>query len=240
MLGLGEETPEADHRDYIRPRKAHGVKVMSMDFIIREDDPVIWRGPMVDDIIAQLFGDVNWGALDYLVVDLPPGTGDTQLSLVQRVPVTGTVVVTTPQAVAVNDAKRGLQQFVKYEVPVLGIVENMHSFECPNCGTDHDIFGEGGGQSLAEEFDIPVLGEVPLDPDIGDLSKDPVEPTGILMPFLGRLEIPRTRDERTDRRAPVVARNAPEGDDSKSAFRVLATRVAARINERNVAWNEGS
>src|SRR6056297_145973 len=156
---------------------------------------------MVDDVLKQLTADVTWGELDYLVVDLPPGTGDAQLTLVQHLPVTGAVVVTTPQPVAVDDARRGLQQFVKYDVPILGVVENMHSFRCPDCGGTHDIFGEGGGDDLEREFEVPVLARIPLDPTVGpgDDAGDETEEDdhGVSVPLLGRLALPRTTDERT-------------------------------------------
>jgi len=160
------ERPEATDDDKIIPPEKHGMKLMSMDFLLGEDDPVIWRGPMVHQTLTQLFEDVQWGELDYLVVDLPPGTGDTQLTLLQTVPVTGAVIVTTPQGVALDDAKKGLEMFGKHDTPVLGIVENMSSFKCPDCGSEHAIFGEGGGREFAEQVQMPFLGEIPLDPEI--------------------------------------------------------------------------
>jgi len=151
MLGLGDGSPATTPDARIVPREAHGVRVMSMDFVVDEDDPIIWRGPMVDDVPKQLTGDVEWGELDYLLVDMPPGTGDAQLTLVQYLPVAGAVVVTTPQSVAVDDARRGLRAFARYDVPILGIVENMSDFRCPDCGAVHEIFGDGGAAGLAEE-----------------------------------------------------------------------------------------
>jgi ATP-binding protein involved in chromosome partitioning len=129
---------------------------------------------MVHKLLTQLVEDVDWGELDYMVLDLPPGTGDTQLTILQTLPLTGSVVVTTPQEVAVDDARKGLRMFGKHETPVLGIAENMSSFHCPDCGSEHEIFGEGGGRSLAEENDLPFLGGIPLDPSIrqgGDEGK---------------------------------------------------------------------
>jgi ATP-binding protein involved in chromosome partitioning len=233
MLGLEEQTPGATLEDRIIPREAHGVKVMSMGFITGEDDPVIWRGPLVDEFIKQLFGDVEWGALDYLIVDLPPGTGDAQLSLVQHLPVTGAVIVTTPQPVAVDDAHRGLRGFVQYDVPILGIVENMANFECPDCGAEHDIFDTGGADQLSAEFNIPVLGQVPIDPAVGtlDSEKDVSDPLGMSIPGLGRLQLPRTRKER-ERPTSVAPIAIREGESAtRDAVELLATQTAARIND---------
>ena len=160
-----EDRPETDG-DTIVPPEAYGVRLMSMDFLTGEDDPVIWRGPMVHKIITQLVEDVQWGDLDYLVLDLPPGTGDTQLTILQTLPLSGAVIVTTPQDVALDDAVKGLRMFGKHDTNVLGIAENMAGFRCPDCGSVHDIFGSGGGAALAEENDLPFLGGVPLDPDV--------------------------------------------------------------------------
>ena len=160
-----ESRPETDG-DTIVPPEAYGVRLMSMDFLTGEDDPVIWRGPMVHKIITQLVEDVQWGELDYLVLDLPPGTGDTQLTILQTLPLSGAVIVTTPQDVALDDAVKGLRMFGKHDTNVLGITENMAGFRCPDCGSVHDIFGSGGGAALADENDLPFLGGVPLDPDV--------------------------------------------------------------------------
>jgi ATP-binding protein involved in chromosome partitioning len=233
LLGLGERKPDATFEDTIVPREAHGVRAMSMGFVVEEDDPVIWRGPLVDDFVKQLFDDVEWGALDYLVVDMPPGTGDAQLSLVQHLPVTGAVIVTTPQAVAVDDARRGLRGFANYEVPVLGVAENMAGFECPDCGSSHDIFDDGGARRLAEEFGVPVLGQIPIDPAVGTLSTEDEGETerGIRVPGLGRFQLPRTREERDGANAldPMVVRE--DGGEARTALRLLASRTAARVNE---------
>ena len=158
--------PKATREETIIPPEKYGMKLMSMDFLLGDDDPVIWRGPMVHKVLTQLWEDVEWGALDYMVVDLPPGTGDTQLTLLQSVPVSGAVIVTTPQEVALDDARKGLRMFGEHETPVLGIVENMSGFVCPDCGGEHDIFGRGGGEAFAEEVDMPFLGSIPLDPAI--------------------------------------------------------------------------
>jgi ATP-binding protein involved in chromosome partitioning len=231
LLGLSETTPATTTGDEIVPREAHGVQVMSMDFVVEEEDPVIWRGPIVDDLLTQFFEDVRWGELDYLIVDLPPGTGDAQLTLVQHLPVAGAVVVTTPQPVAVDDARRGLRQFERYGVPVLGVAENMAGFACPDCGGVQDVFGAGGGADLAAEFEVPVLGRVPLDPAVGDLEAEPEEPPGVDVPLLGRLQLPRTREEREhEGRLPPTALRE-DGGESRAAFRDLATGVAVRVNE---------
>ncbi|MFB6086610.1 MAG: P-loop NTPase [Halodesulfurarchaeum sp.] len=165
MLGVDEQ-PRATSDEKIVPVEAHGMGVMSIGLMLGEDDPVIWRGAMVHNTLTQLVDDVQWGDIDYLVIDLPPGTGDTQLTLLQSIPITGSVIVTTPQDVALEDARRGLQMFAEHDTPVLGIVENMSTFVCPDCGSEHDIFGSGGGERFAEEKDMPFLGSIPLDPAI--------------------------------------------------------------------------
>jgi len=165
MLG-SDATPQATPDETIIPPERFGTKLMSIDLLMGEDAPVIWRGPMVHKVLTQLWEDVQWGHLDYMVVDLPPGTGDSQLTLLQSVPVTGAVIVTTPQEVAIDDARKGLQMFGKHETAVLGVVENMSRFVCPDCGNSHAIFGEGGGEAFAAETDMPFLGSIPLDPAI--------------------------------------------------------------------------
>jgi len=164
MMGVNTPPPVAAGK--IIPLEAHGVKVISLGFLIERDQPAIWRGPIVMKIIVQFLSDVAWGQLDYLVVDMPPGTGDAQLSLVQSTHVHGAVIVTTPQDVATGDALRGVKMFQRVNVPVLGIVENMSHYECPHCGAESQIFGEGGGNRLASEVKLPVLAHVPLDPRI--------------------------------------------------------------------------
>jgi ATP-binding protein involved in chromosome partitioning len=145
------------------PLTAHGVRVMSMGMLVAAGTPVIWRGPMLDQAIKQFLGDVLWGTLDFLVIDLPPGTGDVQLSLCQAMPLSGAVIVTTPQAVALADVVKGVAMFQQVEVPIFGIVENMSYFVCPDCGKRHALFGAGGGRQMAEKFGVPLLGEVPFD-----------------------------------------------------------------------------
>ncbi|MFC6613824.1 Mrp/NBP35 family ATP-binding protein [Halopenitus salinus] len=163
---VGADTPPRTDGETIVPPEQYGLRVMSMDFLTGEDDPVIWRGPMVHKILTQLVEDVDWGELDYLVVDLPPGTGDTQLTVLQTLPLTGAVIVTTPEDVAIDDATKGLRMFGEHDTNVLGIAENMSGFRCPDCGSVHDVFGEGGGRELADQHDLPFLGAVPLDPAI--------------------------------------------------------------------------
>ncbi len=162
MMGLDEAPRVVNER--IIPLEAHGVKVISIGFLIERDQPAIWRGPIVMKIITQFLADVEWGELDYLLVDLPPGTGDAQLSLVQATHVHGAVIVTTPQPVATGDALRGARMFQRVGVPVLGIVENMSYYLCPHCGKPTPLFGAGGGTTLAEELELPLLGEIPLVP----------------------------------------------------------------------------
>jgi ATP-binding protein involved in chromosome partitioning len=160
MLGVNAQPPVENEK--IMPLVAYGVKVISLGFLIERDQPAIWRGPIVMKIITQFLRDVNWETLDYLLVDMPPGTGDAQLSLVQATPVAGAIIVTTPQEVAVGDALRGAKMFERVSVPVLGVVENMSYFESPETGKPMPIFGTGGGRRLADELGVPLLGEIPL------------------------------------------------------------------------------
>lgn len=150
------------HDDRVIPVEAHGVKLMSLGFLVDEDTPAVWRGPIIMGIVRQFIHQVEWGELDYLIVDLPPGTGDAQLSLVQLVKVSGAVMVSTPQDVSVTGVLKGIRMFESVDVPLLGIVENMRGFACPDCGTTHDIFGAGGGEKLAASLGLPFLGAVPL------------------------------------------------------------------------------
>ncbi len=166
MMGA-EEEPRGDEEGRIIPVvAAAGVKVMSFGFIVDSEQPVIWRGPMLQKALEQFFGDVVWGDLDYLVVDLPPGTGDVALSLCQNAPLAGALIVTTPQDIALIDARKSLHMFRKLNVPVIGIIENMSSYRCPNCGYEEHVFGSGGGKRTAEALDVPFLGGIPLDPAI--------------------------------------------------------------------------
>ncbi len=166
MFGITDRPVIDSATNRILPFEKHGIRVMSLGFILDTDTPVIWRGPMVMKAIEQMLGDVDWGDLDYLVVDLPPGTGDAVLTLTQKVPLSGAVIVTTPQDVALIDARKGLAMFRKVNVPVIGIVENMSGFVCPHCGTRTDIFKHGGGARTAEVLETAFLGEVPLDAEV--------------------------------------------------------------------------
>lgn len=162
MLGLSGR-PESPDNKSIEPMRAFGVETMSIGFLVEQDSPMIWRGPMATSALTQLFNDTRWEDLDYLLIDLPPGTGDIQLTLAQKIPVAGAVVVTTPQDIATLDARKALKMFEKVEVPVLGIVENMAVHVCSNCQHVEHLFGEGGGQRMAEQYGVPLLGSLPLE-----------------------------------------------------------------------------
>jgi ATP-binding protein involved in chromosome partitioning len=164
MFGITDR-PVSDGQKVL-PFEKYGIKLMSLGFLVEMDTPVIWRGPMVYKALLQLLGDVDWGDLDYLILDLPPGTGDAQLTLTQKVPIAGAVIVTTPQDVALIDARKGLAMFRKVNVPVVGIIENMSGFVCPHCGEATDIFKHGGGERTADVLGCPFLGKIPLDPAI--------------------------------------------------------------------------
>ena len=173
MMGVNEQ-PRATADQRIIPLEAYGVKLMSMGFLVSPEQAVIWRGPMLHSAVRQFLTDVEWGDLDYLVIDLPPGTGDVQITLAQSVPLTGGVVVATPQDVALADVIKGIMMFQKLEVPVLGVVENMSYFLCPHCGERTDIFAHGGAKKMAEKYGAAFLGEIPLDTAIrmgGDSGK---------------------------------------------------------------------
>ena len=171
MLGT-DERPGVTPSRRIHPVERYGIACISMGFFLDEGSPVIWRGPIVMGIIRQFLKDVEWGTRDYLIVDMPPGTGDAQLTLVQQVPVTGGVIVTTPQDVALLDVGRGMAMFAQVNLPVLGVVENMSGYVCPRCGTVDPIFGEGGARALAERFGVPVLARIPLIPAIREGGDD--------------------------------------------------------------------
>jgi len=185
MLGLAGQRPSSPDGKRLRPLASHGVAAMSIGFLIDSEQPMVWRGPMVTQALTQLLGETEWGPLDYLVVDLPPGTGDIQLTLAQRVPVTGAVIVTTPQDIALADARKGLKMFEKVAVPVLGIVENMSVHICPNCGHSEHTFGAGGGERMAQEYGVRLLGELPLDVHIRE-EADGGRPTVIAAPDSAR------------------------------------------------------
>ena len=201
MLGVGHRQPEV-HGQKLKPLDAHGVKVISMALLVPPDKPMILRGPMLHGVVRQFLSDVDWGELDYLIVDMPPGTGDVQLSLAQLVPVQGAVLVTTPQAVSLSDVRRALAMFETVSVPVLGVVENMSYFVPPDMpDRRYNIFGEGGGRKFAEQFNLPFLGEVPLGLEVR---------------------------EGGDRGVPVVISN-PESPQAK-AFRQTAEEVARYVS----------
>lgn len=162
MLGA-DQKPETTDGKSMEPVMSHGIQSMSIGYLIEEDTPMIWRGPMVTQALEQLLRDTRWHELDYLVIDLPPGTGDTQLTLCQKIPVSGAIIVTTPQDIALLDARKGLKMFEKVDVPVLGVVENMSTHICSQCGHEEHVFGEGGGQRMAEQHNVPCLGALPLD-----------------------------------------------------------------------------
>ena len=202
MLGI-QGRPESPDGQSMHPMTGHGVQANSIGFLIEQDNPMVWRGPMATSALEQLLRQTNWRELDYLVVDMPPGTGDIQLTLSQRVPVTGAVIVTTPQDIALLDAKKGLKMFEKVGIPILGIVENMAVHICSNCGHAEHIFGAGGGERMAQEYGVEVLGSLPLDIAIREQA-DSGNPT-------------------------VVA--APQGPVAE-IYRAIARRVAIQIAER--------
>jgi ATP-binding protein involved in chromosome partitioning len=200
MLGIGNVQPEVFNNQLI-PLEAFGLKVISMAFLVPPDKPMILRGPMLHGVVRQFLSDVKWGELDYLIVDMPPGTGDVQLSLAQLVPVQGAVLVTTPQAVALADVRRAVRMFETVSVPVLGVIENMSYFVAPDTGARYNIFGTGGGQQLANEYNLRFLGEVPLGMEVR---------------------------EGGDAGVPVVVAN-PDSPQAK-AFRVIAEEVARQVS----------
>jgi ATP-binding protein involved in chromosome partitioning len=199
LLGLSGKPRTVDGKK-LEPMLKYGIKAMSIGFLVKEDEPMIWRGPMVMSAISQLLADVTWAPLDVLVVDMPPGTGDAQLTIAQRVPLKGAVIVSTPQDIALIDARKGITMFERTKVPILGIVENMSVFVCPHCGGETHIFGKGGARAVAAELSVPFLGEIPL--------------------------VPRIR-ETSDAGTPIVA-EAPESREAL-AFAALAQSVASRI-----------
>ncbi|MEO8294804.1 MAG: Mrp/NBP35 family ATP-binding protein [Gemmatimonadota bacterium] len=179
MFGVFEKPPVIGGK--IQPLQAHGVKLMSLGFLVERDAPAIWRGPIIMKIVHQFLRDVEWGQLDYFIVDLPPGTGDAQLSLVQACHVAGAIIVTTPQEVAIGDALRGVRMFERVNVPVVGIIENMSGFVCPDCGSRHELFSTGGGDRLADEVGVPLLGRVPLQAQLADQA-DAGKPVVVAQP----------------------------------------------------------
>jgi len=194
MLGLSGQRPSTPDGKSLEPLRAHGLEVMSIGFLIDEEQPMVWRGPMVTQALSQLLTDTRWGTLDYLVVDMPPGTGDIQLTLSQRVPVSGAIIVTTPQDIALLDARKGLRMFEKVSIPVLGVIENMSTHVCSQCGHEEPIFGAGGGARMAEQYHVELLGSLPLDIRIREQA-DGGRPTVVAEPdsALGRAYIDLAR-----------------------------------------------
>jgi ATP-binding protein involved in chromosome partitioning len=203
MLGAEGEPPTSVDGRSLEPKRAHGLQSMSIGFLVGEDNPMIWRGPMVTSALQQLLNDTRWHDLDYLIIDMPPGTGDIQLTLAQKVPVAGVVIVTTPQDIALLDAKKGLKMFERVDVPVLGIIENMSLHVCSNCGHAEPIFGEGGGARMAAEYGVELLGQLPLE---------------------------RAIREQVDSGRPTVAVE-PESPTAK-IYRAIARRLAAKLAQR--------
>jgi ATP-binding protein involved in chromosome partitioning len=185
MMGLSGAKPVSEDGKHLTPLRAHGIEVMSIGFMIDQEQPMAWRGPMVTQALTQLLGETRWGQLDYLVVDMPPGTGDIQLTLAQRVPVSGAVIVTTPQDIALLDARKGLKMFEKVEVRVLGVVENMSMHVCSQCGHVEHVFGSGGGARMAAQYGVQLLGELPLDIRIRE-DADGGAPTVVAEPHSAR------------------------------------------------------
>ena len=180
MLGCRAK-PDSHDGKSIEPNVSYHLQSMSIGYMVNEETPMIWRGPMVTSALEQMLGDTNWSDLDYLVIDLPPGTGDIQLTLCQKIPVSGAIIVTTPQDIALLDARKGLKMFEKVEVPVLGIVENMSTHICSQCGHEEHVFGSGGGQQMAEQYDVDLLGSLPLDISIRE-GADNGRPTVVMEP----------------------------------------------------------
>jgi ATP-binding protein involved in chromosome partitioning len=208
MMGVSGR-PDSPDGDKLEPMVGHGIKVMSMGFLVAEDTPMIWRGPMVMSALQQMLRDVNWGELDIMIVDMPPGTGDAQLTMAQQVPLAGAVIVSTPQDIALLDARKGLNMFRKVDVPVLGIIENMSYFQCPNCGHESHIFSHGGAHEEADRLGVEFLGEIPLDIDIRTTS---------------------------DSGQPIVV-SQPESDHAK-VYRGIADRVWAKLSASSRAMPE--
>jgi ATP-binding protein involved in chromosome partitioning len=179
-MGLSGKPTSPDGKS-IEPMTNYGVQAMSIGFLIDTDQPMVWRGPMVTQALQQLLGQTNWKDIDYLIIDMPPGTGDIQLTLAQQVPVTGAIIVTTPQDIALIDAKKGLKMFEKVNVPILGLVENMAIHVCSNCGHAEHIFGSGGAEAMGREYEVEVLGSLPLDIRIREQT-DAGRPTVVAEP----------------------------------------------------------
>jgi len=211
MLGVTGERVGSQDGETMEPIEAHGLQTVSMGFLVDEEKPMIWRGPMVTQAVQQLIFKTNWDDLDYLIVDLPPGTGDTQLTLTQQVPLAGAIIITTPQDIALLDARKGLKMFETVNVPVLGVIENMSLHVCSQCGHEEPIFGAGGGNQLAAESDVPLLGQLPLDIEIRR-DADGGEPTVVAKPDSAAARAYR------DAARKAAALLATRGVDHKSVF----------------------
>ncbi|MBK1646362.1 Fe-S-binding ATPase [Thiocapsa imhoffii] len=205
MLGISGK-PESKDGTSLEPMTSYNLQAMSIGFLIDEETPMIWRGPMVTQALEQLLNDTNWADLDYLVIDLPPGTGDTQLTLAQKVPVSGAIIVTTPQDIALLDARKGLKMFQKVEVPVLGIVENMSTHICSACGHEEHIFGEGGGQKMSDQYGVELLGALPLNGHIRE-ETDNGKPTVVAQPESRVTEIYREIARKTAAKLSLQAKD---------------------------------
>jgi ATP-binding protein involved in chromosome partitioning len=216
MMGLAGERPTTKDGRTLEPPRGHGLPVMSIGFLVDSDQPMAWRGPMVTQALTQMLGDTHWGPLDYLVVDMPPGTGDIQLTLTQRVPVSGAVIVTTPQEIALLDARKGLQMFRKVGVPVLGIVENMGVYRCPACGHEAHVFDAGGGEALASRYETTLLGQLPLDAAIRERA-DSGRPTVVSDPGSA---VAARFDEIARRAAGLLAASALRGGAKLPEIRI--------------------
>ena len=211
MLGLAGQQPESKDGESMEPLEAYGLKAMSIGFMVDVETPMVWRGPMVAQALDQLLGQTNWGEVDYLIVDMPPGTGDIQLSMAQKVPVTGAVIVTTPQDIALIDARKGLKMFEKVNIPILGIVENMSIHICSNCGHEEHIFGQGGGARMGEDYKVELLGSLPLELSIRQLA-DSGQPTVVGAPDSRPAEIYRAIARR------IAVKIADKAKDMTSKF----------------------
>ena len=211
MLGLAGQQPESADGQSMEPLEAYGVQAMSIGFMIDVETPMVWRGPMVTQALDQMLNQTKWRDVDYLIVDMPPGTGDTQLSLAQKVPVTGAVVVTTPQDIALIDARKGLKMFEKVNIPILGIVENMSVHVCSNCGHAEHIFGEGGGEQMCKDYNVEFLGSLPLEMSIRQMA-DGGKPTVVGAPDSKAAEIYRAIARR------VAVKVAEKAKDMSSKF----------------------
>ena len=211
MLGLADRQPESEDGKTMLPLQAYGLQAMSIGFMIEVDSPMVWRGPMVTQALEQLLNQTAWDELDYLIVDMPPGTGDTQLTLAQRVPVTGAVIVTTPQDIALIDARKGLRMFDKVGIPILGLVENMSIHICPKCGHEEAIFGHGGGQRMCQDYEAEFLGALPLELAIREMA-DAGKPTVVGAPESRAAEIYRAIARR------IAVKVAERAKDMSSKF----------------------